>query len=94
MKWMQFVKQYMSDHPQSSLKTAMIHCKEPFAKHKKSMKFKPRLRGKPYIPGKCVPSTKPLKLTKRTRERIKDECGITTIRSTKPKTAFTKKTRK
>ena len=95
MTWLEFVKQYLSGHPNVKWSEALKRCKAPWAAEKKRQKHLPKYRGKPHIAGECYEEVKPCKLSKRVRDRIKEECGIEKIR-TKPQkiTAIPKKKRK
>ena len=80
MTWLEFVKQYMSGHPCVSWGTSMQRCKEPWKKFKELQKRMPKYRGKAHVPGQCEKTDKPIKLSKRRKEVIKDECGIQLLR--------------
>ena len=48
--------------------------------------LQPKRRGKPHVPGMCeIKNEKIAKLSKRDRDKIKDECGIYAVRRLTPK---------
>ena len=92
MTWLEYVKQYMSGHPTVKWSEAMHRCKAPWKKYKEHQKQMPKYRGKIHIPGECEETKKPVKLSKRQRERIKEECGMFHLqKKPKPYTSLKKK---
>ena len=79
MKWLEFVKQYRSDHPHLSYKQTLQTCKGDWAKHKAKKDYCPKLR-----PKKRSPSPK-CKLSKKLQESCKEQCGIQKPRALTPK---------
>ena len=86
MKWTDFVRDFKNDHPHVKWKDALKQCKGPWAEHKKRNHLQPKRRGKPHVPGMCeIKNEKIAKLSKRDRDKIKDECGIYAVRRLTPK---------
>ena len=94
MTWLEFIKQFKSGHPNVSWAEAMKQCRAPWAAEKKRQKHLPKYRGKPHIAGECYEETKPAKLSKRLRERIKEECNLQKLRDKPRKMCGVPKKRK
>jgi hypothetical protein len=79
--WIQFVKDFIKNHPHVSWKEAMKLCKPLYAIHKKKMRLQTRKRGVPHDPERDLKdSVQKATLTKKQRQIIKDECNIQSVR--------------
>ena len=90
--WVQFVKDFRKDYPNVSWKNAMKRCKPLFEAHKKRTHTQCRHRGVPHDPEKHdVKLCKAIKLSKKQRQKIKDECCIMGTRKQGDRKIFQKK---
>ena len=90
--WVQFVQDFRRDNPNVSWKNAMKRCKPLYEAHKKRTHTQCRHRGVPHDPEKhSVKLCKPVKLSKKQRQKIKDECSILGIRKPADRKIFQKK---
>ena len=84
MKWIDFVKQYRSDHPHLSYKDSMKACKGDWKKHKAKKDYCPKLRKRKKEEEVDVGEHK-CKISKKLRDDCKEQCGIQKPRPLTPR---------
>ena len=96
MKWLNFVRDFRADHPHIGYRDALKQCKEPYRKMKAKQKCTPRRRAKAHNPFEDAPNLceKTVKLSKRMKQCVKDECGIVLPRPKADRQVFLKSSHK